>query len=173
MGWLRAMFSGHNPEATREILRLAFRQNLRRVDNKTPIMRRLDASTHALRNRYKSRGYNKPLEAVALEVLPFAFLSDDECEAGLAEYVTAMEHKGGADADWLQTTIRRGLDAFVANSSDDYAPVKIKLLNVLTHEPDLPAWCIFLNEEDIGKIVDGSKTAMEQLGFDTTGMFED
>jgi hypothetical protein len=173
MGWLRAMFSGNSPDATREIMKLAIRQNLKRVVNRPPIQARLDAGAHALCNRYLARGYDKPLELVATEILPFAFLSAADFEAALAEYAVAGEHPGDGALEWLIPIFRGGLQDCMAYGDSDYAPLKLRLYKLLTDRPDLLPWAAMLDDESLGHIWSGAKAAMEQLGLDTSDMIEE
>ena len=173
MGWLRAIFSCHSPDATREVMKLAVRQNLKRADNRPPIKARLDAGTHALYNRYRARGYDKPKELVAIEVLPFAFLPASDFETALAEYAVVGEHGGDADVQWLIPFVHTGVQDCMAYGDVNYAPFKVRMYQVLTDRPDLLPWSVMLDDESLDHIWHGAKAAMEQLGIDTSDMVEE
>lgn len=171
MGWLRAMFTGHTPENTREMMKLVLRQNLKRLDHRPSTLRTIEAAANTLANRYRARRIEREFDVVLLEVLPFCFLDSQDCENALAEYAVMTEHRGEGDVEALMSHVRKGVVSFASNAAPEYAPFKAKLFQAI--DADLIPWYVLLDEATLGSLWDGMKQGLEQMGFDTSEMRDD
>lgn len=167
MGWLRAMFSGHNPAATREIMRLAFRQNLRRLNSRPPPYRRWEAAANTLLNRYRTFRIERTFGVALAEVLPFVAVNDEHCEEALAEYAVSLEHEDAADIGRLRTTVTNGLTELLDSGESAYDPGWVELFNVGAYsDASVIPWRLFLAEELAERVFDAADLALTRLGIE-------